>query len=304
MAKSKKKDIPKSICGSPDSPLKIGDVDIPCYVVEDKGGIKRVLSGRGMQTALALGQRHGALLRGFLSQKSLIPFINDELAMELSNPVRFIRPGRGGKLAVGYEATVLVDLCDVVLAARDAGALTGKQLIVAKQCEILTRAFAKVGIVALVDEATGYEKIRARLALEEILDKFISKELRKWSKTFPDEFYENMFRLRGWHYVPFSVKRPSVVGHYTNDLVYERLAPDLLNRLKKKNPKTPKGYRKHKYFQWLTEDVGDPKLREHLASVITLMRATTGWDQFYRLIQRALPKYMEQMPLNMKDPDD
>jgi len=85
---------------------------------------------------------------------------------------------------VGYEATILADICDAVLAARDAGVLTGKQLAVAKQCEILTRAFAKVGIIALVDEATGYQKIRARYALEQILDEFIAKELRKWAKTY------------------------------------------------------------------------------------------------------------------------
>lgn len=304
MKKETKKDIPRSICGSPDNPLKVGNIDIPCYVLEINGQIKRVLSGRGMQTALALGQRHGALLKNFLSNENLKPFINKELAMELSTPIRFVRPGRGGKLAVGYEATVLVDICDAVLAARDAHALIGKQLIIAKQCEILTRAFAKVGIIALVDEATGYQEIRTRHALEEILDKFIAKELRKWAKTFPDEFYKEMFRLRGWQYIPFSVNRPGVVGKYTNDIVYERLAPAVLEELKKLNPKNEKGRRKHKHFQWLTENVGHPRLREHLTAVIALMKASTKWGQFYRMIQRALPKHGEQMLLPIEDLDD
>jgi len=82
--------------GSPDKPLRIGGVEIPCYVLEDG---TRVLSGRGMQTALTLGQRHGALLKGFLGKSNLKPFISDELAMALSSPMRFIRPGRGGKSA-------------------------------------------------------------------------------------------------------------------------------------------------------------------------------------------------------------
>lgn len=293
--------LPRSICGSPDSPLKIGDIDIPCYVIVQNEQVKRVLSGRGMQTALALGQRHGALLKGFLAKNNLKPFINNELAMELSGPIRFVRPGRGGKLAVGYEATILVDICDAVLAARDAGVLTGKQLLVAKQCEILTRAFAKVGIIALVDEATGYQDIRARYALEEILDKFIAKDLRKWAKTFPDDFYKEMFRLRDWQYAPFSVKRPGVVGTYTNDIVYERLAPKVLEELKKKNPKNAKGGRKHKHFQWLTEDVGHPRLREHLAAVIALMRASPNWRTFKSLLQRALPKYGTNLELPFDD---
>src|SRR5713226_6451465 len=109
--------------GSPDKPLKVGDIEISCYVLEDG---TRVLSGRGMQTALTLGQRHGALLKQFLGRKNLKPYINDELAMALSSPIRFIRPGRGGKLAVGYEATKLVDICDVLLAGRKAGKLTPK----------------------------------------------------------------------------------------------------------------------------------------------------------------------------------
>ena len=97
---------------------------------------KRVLSGRGMQEAMGLGQAHGSLLKDFTSQKTLIPFIANELAMELSCPIRFIRPGRGGVLASGFEAHLLPDLCDAILEARNSGALTGKrQLEIAKQCE-------------------------------------------------------------------------------------------------------------------------------------------------------------------------
>ncbi len=40
-----------------------------------------------------------------------------------------------------------------------------------------------------------------------------------------------------------------------------------------------------------TGDVGHPRLREHLASVITLMKAAAKWDDFKRLLERALPKY-------------
>ncbi len=289
--------------GSPDKPLKIGDRLIQCYVLEDG---TRVLSGRGMQGAIGLGQAHGTLLRSFVGQKALKPYINKELAMELKNPLRFIRPGRGGKPALAYEATILPKMCDAILEARDKlkDQLTDKQKEIAYQCELLTRGLSRVGIIALVDEATGYQYDRARYALDKILDKFISKELRKWAKTFPDEFYEQMFKLRDWQYIPFSVKRPGVVGRYTNDLVYERLAPGVLEELKRLTPRDEKGRTKHRLFQRLTEDVGHPRLREHLSAVIALMKASTRWGQFYRLLQRALPKYMEQMPLDMEDPEN
>lgn len=285
----------KAIFGSPETPLKIGTLEIPCYVLEDE---RRVLSGRGMQDALSLGQSHGALLKQFLDSDNIKPFINNDLAMVLNDPIKFIRPGRGGIPALGYEATVLVDICHAILDARKEKKLTAKQKNIANQAEILTRAFSKVGIIALVDEATGFQGIRARRALEKILEKFIAEEFRKWAKTFPDEFYEHLYRLRGWYYYnPESVKRPSVIGTYTNDLIYERLAPGVLDELRKKNPKDEKGRRKQKLHQWLTEDVGHPRLREHIASVITLMKASTNWRNFYSMMQRALPKQNENFEL-------
>jgi hypothetical protein len=280
--------------GSPDKPLKVGDVEIPCYVLEDG---TRVLSGRGMQTALTLGQRHGALLKQFLGRNNLKPFINDDLAMALAEPIRFIRPGRGGKLAVGYEATKLVDICDALLVARNQGALTPKQLVVASQCEILTRAFAKTGIIALVDEVTGYQEVRDRLALQAILDRFLTEEKAKWAKTFPDEFYEYMFKLKGWSFNPFSVRRPAVIGHITNDIVYSRLTPGMLKRLKDLNPKTEKGYRRDKHHQFFTRDYGFPELKQHILNLIFMMKGADTWNNFYRSLGRAAPKQGQTLEL-------
>src|SRR5205814_4876184 len=176
-------------------PLRIGDREIACYVLQDG---TRVLSGRGMQTALGLGQRHGALLKQFMGRDNLKPFIPNDLAMALADPIRFIRPGRGGKLAVGFEATILPDICDAILEARKQLRLTPSQDEIASQCEMLTRSFAKVGIITLVDEVTGYQEVRDKLALQAILDKYLTADRAKWAKTFPDEFYEQMYRFRIW----------------------------------------------------------------------------------------------------------
>jgi hypothetical protein len=129
-----------------------------------------------------------------------------------------------------------------------------------EKCKLLIRAFAVVGITALIDEATGYQETRDRLALQAILDKFLRKEFAAWAKRFPDEFYQEMFRLRGWQWKGMKVNRPSVVGHYTNDLVYERLAPGVLEELQRRNPRDEKGHRATKHHQWLTEDIGNPAL--------------------------------------------
>jgi hypothetical protein len=253
-----------------------------------------------MQTALGLGQRHGALLRGFLAKNNLEPYINNDLAMVLSEPIRFIRPGRGGKLAAGFEATALADICDSILEARKDGVLTPKQLLIAEQCEVLTRAFAKVGIIALVDEVTGYQEVRNKDALQAILDKYLRKELAAWAKRFPDEFYKEMFRLKGWEWNPMSVKRPGVVGKYTKDIVYERLAPGILKELEARNPKNEKGHRRGKHHQLLTDDVGHPALAQHLYAVIGFMRASNSWDMFKKMMDQAFPKKDSNLELPLE----
>lgn len=285
------------LCGSPDRPLKIGEFEIQCYVLEDG---TRVLSQRGMQKAIGMSTSGGSSgayrLAKFASMFEVKGFVDKDLVARTQNPIKF-RHSSGGRIAYGYEAKILPDLCEFILECRDRRLLVPQQQHYAVQCEVLVRGLARVGIEALVDEVTGHQEIRSRHALEEILDKFIAQELRKWAKTFPDDFYKELFRLRGWQFTPFSVKRPAVVGRLTNDLVYQRIAPGILEELRRKNPADDKGRRKHKHFQWLTEHVGHPRLREHLWAVIALMRASNNWTQFYRSLQRALPKYGDTMEL-------
>jgi hypothetical protein len=282
----------QAIYGSADHPLKIGDIEIPCYVLEDN---TRVLVRSSMLTALdmkagsASAGLQGDRLTKFIGTKSLRDYVPSKLEAAINNPIRFRTPK--GQEAYGYEATVLADLCETVLEAKEKGKFNHQQDHIAKRCQILIRGFARVGIIALVDEVTGYQAARSRQALEEILAKFISDELLAWAKTFPDEFYEQIFRLKGLRYSQISSKRPRYVGSLTNDIVYQRLAPGVLEELKRITPKDEKGRRKHKYFQRLSESDGQQKLREHLSNVITLMRASPNFPVFYRLLNRALPRY-------------
>jgi len=292
-----------------DGTLEIGDIKIPCAVLEDG---TRVLTETGITNAI-LGSRSGASKRLkkahseagapvplFVAPGNLKPFISNNLIDGPLNPILYLTKA-GGQEARGYDANLLPSVCEIWLNARDAGALQSQQLDKAKKAEILMRGLAHVGIVALVDEATGYQDVRARRALEEILEKFLAEELRKWAKTFPDEFYREMFRLKGWSYRPWTVARPSVIGRYTNDLVYDRLAPGILRELRRLNPPDDRGRRKHRHFQWLTEDVGHPRLREHLAAVIALMKASATWDQFMRSMNRAFPKYGQTIEMTLDD---
>jgi hypothetical protein len=190
-----------------------------------------------------------------------------------------------------------------VLDAERAGALRQNQKMFAEVAHILIRGLAHVGIVALVDEATGYQEVREKQALQAILDRYLRKELAAWAKRFPDEFYKEMFRLRGWEWLSISGKRPSIVGTYTNDLVYERLAPGILKELEARNPKDEQGKRRGKHHQLLTDDVGHPALAQHLHAVTGFMRASATWDQFYRMMNRAFPRAIQlNLPWEIKSP--
>jgi P63C domain len=286
-----------AIYGAADKPLKIGNVEIPCYVLEDD---RRVLVQGGMIEALGIshggsGGKGGDRLAKFTHQDRLKAFLDNEILERTDTPIYFRTTS--GTLAYGYDAEVLAKICFGVLDAAKEGKLQRQQEHIVKQCEILVRGFAIVGINALVDEATGYQQVRSRLALQAILDRFLRKELAAWAKRFPDEFYEEMFRLKNWQWRGMKVNRPSIVGKYTNDLVYERLAPELLIELEKLNPKGEKGSRKAKHHQWLTEDVGHPVLAQHLYAIIGFMRAASTWEQFHRMVERAFPKRNSQMLL-------
>jgi len=282
-----------------EGPLKLGDMVISCAVLEDG---TRLITQEGFLKALGrAGKAKGGQgasvdkLPAFLAANNLRPFISDELT-ESTRPIRF--RNSKGTLGYGYKADLLPKVCTVYLEANDASALKPSQGHIVEHANILIRALAHVGILALVDEATGYQKTRDKEALQAILDAYLRKELAAWAKRFPDSFYKEMFRLRGWKWHGISVKRPSVVGHYTNDLIYERLAPKILKELEMKNPKdSTTGRRKAKHHQWLTDDVGHPALAQHLHAVVGLMRASGTWKQFYRLIQRAFPKKGEIVPL-------
>ena len=285
--------------------LVIAGREIACAVLEDK---KRVLTQETFLTAIGraakakAGTGSSSLVDGlppFLVADNLKAFISEELRQS-TTPILF-RTVTGGR-AYGYEAKLLPMVCEVYLKARDGGKLLPNQKHIAKACELLLRGLAHVGIVALVDEVTGFQFDRARRALEEILESFISNELLKWAKMFPDEFYKEMFRLRKWEFRENSIrKRPALVGKLTTDVVYQRLAPLVLQKLKEITPRDDKGRLKHKYHQRLTEDVGHPKLREHLTAVIALMRASDDWQGFYRLLQRALPRQIQTPLIDMME---
>lgn len=291
--------------------LPIGEMILSCAVLPDGtrlisqttiGSAFGPVTGGYQKRKQQLMEDSGALPL-FLVADSLQPFISQELRTLVSSPTKY-KVSTGGLPRIGYEAVVLPKLCEVWLKAREAGALTKAQEPVAQRAEILTRALANTGIIALVDETTGYQEDRAKDALCKILEEFIAKELQPWISTFPNDFYKELFRLRGLDYSADSVKRPQYFGYLTNDIVYKRLAPGVLAELKAITPKSQSGKSSAKLFQSLTNNIGYPKLKEHLGKIVAYMQLSEAYPDFLAKMDKFLPRYGETLPIIFEDEDD
>ncbi|MGH9695738.1 MAG: P63C domain-containing protein, partial [Bryobacteraceae bacterium] len=192
--------------------LPMGKLHLPVAVLD--GGI-RVLTSSAVLQALGRpykGNYKRTKLPNFLEAPNLYSFIGKEL-LDVLSPIQYV--GLPGRRVWGYRAEILPLVCDVYLSARADKKLVPRQEPIARQAEILVRSLSKVGIVALIDEATGFQDVRDRLALQAILDKYLQKEFAAWAKRFPDEFYQQIFRLRGWEWRGMKINRPGVVASYT-----------------------------------------------------------------------------------------
>lgn len=277
--------------------LTIGDRVIPCAVLNDG---TRVLTASSVFDAFDRPRKGKALDRvdqmpAFLDARNLQPFVDEELNA-WTKLIQYKSLNR--QILQGYNARILRAICKVYIDARNAGKLVKSQERFAQISESILYALSDTGIIALVDEATGYDKVKARAKDE--LQRFFVKALQenagKWIKTFPDEFFESIYRMRGWTWTGTS-KRPGVVGRWIIDIIYDRIAPSLLLELQKRNPSV-NGARRYKHHQFLTQDFGHPKLQQHIEGVLAVARISGGnWGRFMHNLDVAYPKQYETMDL-------
>lgn len=277
--------------------VKIGAFEFKCAVLSDG---RRILSERSISDGIGhrrdareYERRRAEAESGELSLPVFVsprvrPFLSPEALERLAKPIRYQAIEGFGIPAFGVEAVVLADVCEAFLAARDAGALSPEELSIAESAYRLMRSLARVAIVALIDEATGYQVVRDRDELQRLLEKYVSEEFRPWQPLFPDEFYIELFRLRNITTDDVR-KRPQYFGHLTNDIVYERLIPGALPKLQEVNPANEKGRRSRKHTQHF-EKIGKEHLQKHLTGVVMLMKAATNYAEFKRALDRAAPK--------------
>lgn len=303
---------PKVVAHRPGHPLRIGDIEIPCFVLDNE---LRVLSQRGVALSIGgsegSGPGDGAETPRFIRGKWLLPFIHADLLMRLKSPIQFAAPS-SGTVVLGYPAALLPELCGAIMEAHRQGATTTRQEAIVERASVLLRGFATVGVIALVDEATGYQRIRDEHTLADILKAYLAEELQPWTRTFPYEFYELLYELRGWGRPSPDGKHGSQVARDTVDLVYTRLNKGIYEELQRRTPRLETGDLKWRLHRWFTPNYGYDKLSRHIEGVMALMRAvargSANWREFKTLLNRSYEKFRDprQFDLDLeqkKQPD-
>ena len=252
--------------------VTFGNTTMPCHVLNDGS---RVIAQREVIKALTGQEKPSGSISRVVGIPALAPYVATEDITSKVLQFRLSGPGHQ-MLAHGYEATLLVEVCEAFLRARDDGVLSKAQLRVAHRAEIILRACAKVGIIALIDEATGYQEVRQRNALQLKLQAFISDEIQEWAKMFPDDFWHELARLEHTKYSPRS--RPLRWGKYVMAFVYDAVDGDVGRELRKVNPDP---HFRQNHHQWL-KTYGREKVRDHINQVLGVMKTCQDMPDFNR----------------------
>jgi len=270
--------------------LKIGDVTIDVYVLEDR---RRLIHKRGMARALGLKSEGGNAFMKTISRKGLGSAISTELHEKVGNPIEF-KPLNGDP-AHGYSAEVFIEICDAIIDAARGNLLTPSQQFLGIQAEFIVRSAAKIGIIGLIDEATGFIADKRREEYRELWDQFLREEFRTWEAEFPERLFDSMYRLYGLKRLdPKSFKHPRFFSKFIRKYIYAPLANSngaILAELEAKNPVVySNGGRRYKMFQFLSDELGMPALKAHLWQVVGIAAAAPDKGSFERSFNRAFPE--------------
>ncbi len=264
-------------------PLKIMDAEIDCYILED--GTPIFNKGKMMK---AIGRQWKGASRtdmpNFIGAVNLQKFIRPELEEKLKG-IDFYD---GGRIISGYHADTLAEVCNVYLEARQAGVLTKTQLPIAQICEVLLRSFAKVGIRALIYEQLGFEKFKNPEAFRILIESYLSEEIRKWSKEFPDELFWQMDRIYG-NQKTTSRNRPMYYAKFLRKYIYEPIEKgSVLKRLDEKIPKDSKGRKKARLHSATSEEIGLPAIRAQIWQIVATLKVSSDKRKFENNFNRMM----------------
>jgi hypothetical protein len=261
---------PKAEYGAPDKPIRIADIEVPCYVLDDG---RRVIPTNAMLDTLHI--------QLFVSRDRIRPYVSNDLVERISNPIRF---RIGNNIAYGFDSDTLIDIAEAVIQADNAGTLQKQQAAIAHQCRVITSSLTRIGLIALIDEATGYQVKRDKDELQQILTAYLLPEHRPWMQTIPAEFTNEIYRVYGWKRATNN-RGPRYAGKLIRKLIYERLPKPVLPALDERNPTNAKYQRRHRHHQFLTREQGLDHFRSQVITVMTLLRISRNKSDFNKHLE-------------------
>ena len=278
--------------------LNMVGIDVPCYVLDN--GMKVI--GRTSATEVLTGIKGGGALEKYLGVKALEPFINKDLVLERLVPFRLLEVEGLEKAVKGLPHDLMIEVCQGFVAALQASLsatstvrLTARQQDMAIKASMFLSACAKVGLEALIDEATGYQYERPDDALQVKLRAFIADELRAWEKTFPDELWAEFGRLTNWRGTIHS--RPKWWGKLVIEMIYDTLDPDVAEYIKTHKP--PMGVRWH---QQLTDNIGARQLVSRCFEVIGMAKTCTDMRELRDRVAQHYGRHPVQFRMYFENP--
>ena len=263
--------------------LEIGEQAINCYVLNTG---ERVLTlGTIVKT---MTNKEHSKLGDLIENKAVKGYINSDLI--LGEIIEFNIPGTQFK-GKGLSAEIFLDICSGYVSAFASNSLkTNKQKEIALQCSVLLASCAKIGLIALIDEATGYQYERQENSLQLKLKAFVSDEMRGWEKTFPDALWEEFGRLTNWQGPLHS--RPKWWGKLVMELIYSALDADVAKYLKENKPPP---VAKMNYHQWLSRHYGLKQLVTHIYEIIGMAKTCSTMKE----LQQQVAHHYRKEPLQL-----
>lgn len=266
--------------------LNINEDGVACYVLDDG---RRIISRTAATNALTTG-KGGGNLESYLSADGVKEHIPQDLPGKL---IEFTIPEVTNKKVQGMSAETFLEICKAYVNGMNSGTLkTDRQTQIAIKAAMFLSACSGVGLIALIDEATGYQYERAQDALQFKMKLFLADEMRKWEKTFPDKLWAEFGRLTNWH-GPIN-SRPKYWGKLVMELVYGYLDPDVAAWLKEHAPKPVGG---QNYHQWLSSQYGLKKLVEHIWLLIGVASTCSSMHQLRKTMAERYGRQLVMLPI-------
>lgn len=267
-------------------------IDADCYVLDDEQGTA-VVSMSGMSRMLGYVNDRAKSIARLLDRESVRAHLSANSLEKINNPLKFQYVDRAAKrppfTAKGYDATVIIDVCNAVIAAGKCDPSIKSEQIAS--ASVIIGACAKTGIRELIYKIAGYSSTKAQVIAA--FRQFVQEETSKWAKEFPDELYSQWQRI---YEIPVPEKgRNWEHRHLTIKQIYYPLAHSngvLLSLLRQ-----AKGDQRSKKLHQFLNEVGKDALRAHIWKVVGIAAGSRNREEYERAFAYA---FGGQLPLEFE----